>query len=169
MQGPSRTWNLGKSIEGRPLEAQVFAPKSAKSDWPWILLLGGVHGDEVEGVWLMQAVRERWKDGFPGRSLGAIVFAQVNPDGAAKSQRWNARGVDLNRNLPSRDWTAEIKNPKYPPGPSPASEPENQVLVELIKRHQPTAILSAHSFLMLFRFPFRRLLPLCCFCRSFLI
>ena len=53
----------------------------------------------------------------------------------------------MNRNLPSKDWTPDIKNPKYPPGPSPASELENQVLVKLITETPPRAILSAHSFL----------------------
>jgi protein MpaA len=70
----------------------------------------------------------------------------VNPDGAALGQRWTERGVDLNRNLPTGDWTPEIKNPRYPPGPSAASEPENKALVKLIDTIRPVAILSAHSF-----------------------
>jgi protein MpaA len=54
--------------------------------------------------------------------------------------------VDLNRNLPTKDWSPEAKNPRYPPGPAAGSEPENQALVRLIELCRPAAILSAHSF-----------------------
>jgi protein MpaA len=114
--------------------------------WPTVLFLGGVHGDEIEGVWLLDELVSRWRQAYPSDSVGAIVLGQANPDGIAAGRRWNARDIDLNRNLPSQDWTPEIKNPRYPPGPSPASEPETQALVRLITTASPAAILSAHSF-----------------------
>ena len=155
MVRPPTIWTLGQSTGGRPLEATVFAPGQMeapppstveKLPFPWLLLLGGVHGDEIEGVWLIEAALENWKAAYPGESVGAVLWPRVNPDGVETKARWNARQVDLNRNLPSKDWTAEVKNPRYPPGPSPASEPENQALVRLITEGKPTAILSAHSF-----------------------
>src|SRR4051794_7259784 len=125
-------WMLGKTIENRDLAATVFTPpgrtapaKPAVAEWPWVLLLGGVHGDEVEGIWLMEELTRRWTAAYPAQKLGAIVLAQANPDGYAAGRRWNARDVDLNRNLPSKDWTPEMKNPRYPPGPRAGSEPES--------------------------------------------
>lgn len=148
-------WTLGQSHDNRPLDALAIAPCGArdglpegprKSSWPWLLFLGGVHGDEVEGIWALEEIRTQWTKVFPFKNLGVIVWAQVNPDGTARGQRWNAQNIDLNRNLPSKDWTPEIKNPRYPPGLQPASEPENKALVRLIKECQPFAILSVHSF-----------------------
>jgi protein MpaA len=146
-------WELGKSVEGRTLEAVAFAPgsqtpasKPGKARWPWLLVVGGVHGDEIEGVWLTEAIREKWSRTFPEGKTGVILFANGNPDGVAANRRWNGNGVDLNRNLPSKDWTAEVLNPRYPPGPSAASEPETAAMVRLIAECKPIAILSAHSF-----------------------
>lgn len=133
--------NLGKSVGGRTLEAAVFMPTS-----PCVLFLGGVHGDEPEGVWLMESLLQQWRQSFSFQHCGAVVWAQVNPDGVHAGQRGNGNGIDLNRNLPTKDWTSEVKNPRYQPGPHPASEPENKALIALIEKHRPQAILSAHSF-----------------------
>lgn len=148
-------WNLGTSALGRPLDALAIAPNGAaeivparptKAPWPWVLVLAGAHGDEVEGVWLVEELRTRWSKHFPWKRVGAVLWARANPDGAALGQRWNGRNVDLNRNLPTRDWTPEVKNPRYPPGPSAASEPETGALVRLLDACAPRAVLSLHSF-----------------------
>ncbi len=131
--------SLGTTPEGRPLEFHCMGPSD-----PWILFLGGVHGDEIEGVWLMEEAVRRLAATQP--AIGVGIWPRVNPDGVAKEQRWNASHVDLNRNLPSKDWTAEVTNPKYPPGPSAGSEVENQALLALLRPTPPRAILSAHSF-----------------------
>lgn len=148
-------WKLGKSTQDRPLDALAIAPRSAEDEvpstparprWRSVLFLGGVHGDEIEGVWLLEELRAKWTQNFPFQHIGAILWAQVNPDGVALGQRWNGRNVDLNRNLPTKDWTPEAKNPRYPPGPSAASEPESKALVRLIESVSPIAIISVHSF-----------------------
>src|SRR5687768_13836975 len=68
-----------------------------------VLLLGGVHGDEPEGVWLATSTlallqRERAK-------VDWALVPCLNVDGFAKGTRVNGRGVDLNRNYPSRSWS----------------------------------------------------------------
>jgi protein MpaA len=150
-----RDWILGSSVEGRELKVRAFAPGGlaaeilhvpGKASWPWILFLGGVHGDELEGVWLMEEAARLWSEKFSGRGVGALIFSQVNPDGVSRPQRQNARGVDLNRNLPTKDWTPEVQNPRYFPGTLAGSEPENQALMKIIELCAPVAILSAHSF-----------------------
>ena len=68
--------------------------------------------------------------------------------------RTNSNGVDLNRNLPTKDWAALAhrqwkwsykENPRYNPGKSAGSEKENQFLVSLILKYKPDKIVSLHS------------------------
>lgn len=146
-------WNLGSSVEGRPLEAWAFAPegmmcpqKPSVSEWKWFLLIAGVHGDEIEGVAVVESMLEGFAENHPLEHIGVIVWPCANPDGFAKKIRHNAAGVDLNRNLPTVDWTAEVKNPRYPPGPKAGSEPETAAMVNLIDSVKPVAIVSVHSF-----------------------
>ncbi|MBI4083246.1 MAG: DUF2817 domain-containing protein [Candidatus Lambdaproteobacteria bacterium] len=100
--------------------------------------MGGVHGDESEGVFLAHLLLAT------GCALPLIPC--LNPDGALLRQRWNARNVDLNRNLPSRDWKPEPLNPRYPPGSAPGSEPENQAFFAALARVRPSMVLSFHSY-----------------------
>ncbi|MDR3605917.1 MAG: M14 family zinc carboxypeptidase [Oligoflexia bacterium] len=155
MSSGYRDWILGSSTEGRELRVRAFAPQGRAAEilhvpgpasWPWLLFLGGVHGDELEGVWLMEEIEHAWSKSYLAAGLGALVWSSVNPDGISRPQRANARGIDLNRNLPTRDWTAEVKNPRYFPGTQAGSEPENQALTRIIDVCKPMAILSAHSF-----------------------
>ncbi len=148
-------WNLGRSAEGRVLDVLTIAPQGAnapppktpqKASWPWVLLLSGVHGDEIEGVWLLEEVRSAWVKQYPFKKVGVILWTQVNPDGVAKATRWNSKHVDLNRNLPTKDWSPQVKNPRYPPGLTAASELETKALIELIHACEPCAVLSVHSF-----------------------
>ncbi len=132
---------FGKSELKRPIFAYEFGP----SDESRVVLLGGVHGDETEGVDLALGLLEKWQSHYPFR-LNLVLVPMLNVDGVLAQKRVNARGVDLNRNLPTRDWTSEVKNPRYPPGPSPASESENQALIRFLKLKPPIAVFSFHSW-----------------------
>ncbi len=112
---------------------------------PQVLILGGVHGDEVEGVIAAQGLLERFLISFPFH-LQVCLVPTFNLDGVLAKTRVNSRGVDLNRNLPTKDWSAEIKTPRYNPGPRPLSEPENQGLVNYLAIHQPSFVLTLHSW-----------------------
>ncbi|MGE0207339.1 MAG: hypothetical protein AB7R69_05830 [Candidatus Babeliales bacterium] len=54
--------------------------------------------------------------------------------------------MDLNRNLPTKDWSAAASKPKYNPGPKALSEPENQFLVKLLDKYKPGLIISFHTW-----------------------
>jgi protein MpaA len=111
-----------------------------------ILLIGGVHGDEPEGVWLAEATLQWLKSNTSENLKPWMLILCLNPDGFAKGERTNGHGVDLNRNYPSRDWSPEAAKPRYHPGPHPASEPEVRTLVALIRLVEPQLIIHCHSW-----------------------
>ena len=131
---------FGRSAGGLPIVAHRFGDTG-----PRVLILGGVHGDEIEGVVAAAGLLDRFSESFPYRLQLTLVPA-FNADGVLRRQRQNANGVDLNRNLPTRDWSPEVANPRYNPGPAANSEPENQALVEFLEREKPVFALTLHSW-----------------------
>jgi len=112
---------------------------------PQVLILGGVHGDEREGVDAALGLVSHWSEAFPYR-LRVTVFPAFNLDGVLRKTRGNANGVDLNRNMATNDWSPEVKTPRYHPGSMANSEPETQALVRWLSEHKPVFILSLHSW-----------------------
>lgn len=115
-----------------------------------ILFIGGVHGDEPEGValaegllgWLIEC-----ESTYPNPvKVPWVLIPCLNPDGYFKRERTNGRGVDLNRNYPSKDWAPTADKPRYNPGPSAGSEPEIKALTELIQLLKPRIIIHFHSW-----------------------
>jgi hypothetical protein len=113
---------------------------------PPILIVGGVHGDEPEGVWLCEKLLEYIKSVSLPSHTDWILIPCLNPDGYCKNQRTNGNGVDLNRNFPSQDWSPAFKDPRYFPGKHPKSELETQALIELIEASKPRLIIHCHSW-----------------------
>lgn len=136
-------FNFGKSAQGRDLEGYLFQNYAHLSV---ILILATVHGDEKEGLWLISHFKKLWDTDFPYSNVAAILVPRSNPDGVLLNTRTNGNGVDLNRNLPTKDWNPEAFNARYPPGPYAGSEPENQALIKLIEECNPVCILTLHSF-----------------------
>ena len=142
---------FGYSSVGLPIPAFQFGSSSkpgasaSASPSPKILVVGGVHGDETEGVIAAHGLLDRFAKSFPYDLVLTLVPA-LNLDGVLAKTRANARGVDLNRNLPSNDWSADVADPRYWPGPSPNSEPESRALVTYLETERPDFILSLHSW-----------------------
>lgn len=134
----------GLSVEGRPIERLVFTKAGIESK-KWLLLMGAHHGDEPQGPWLLNELTRLWENGYPLGHYGTVILPVVNPDGFAANTRTNANAVDLNRNLPTRDWTDLFEDEGNNPGTSPASEPETEALIETLAHYPPTAILTVHS------------------------
>jgi protein MpaA len=131
---------FGKSALGLPIQAFHFGLQG-----PEVLILGGVHGDEKEGVAAALGLLNAWEHSFPYH-LNVTLVPRFNEDGVLLGTRGNYNGIDLNRNLPTQDWSPEIKIPRYHPGPFAGSEPENQALVEFVATKSPKFILSLHSW-----------------------
>src|ERR1039457_3171742 len=104
-----------------------------------VLILGGVHGNETEGVVACYGLLRYFAVSFMF-DLRLTIVPAFNLDGVLSQSRLNGNGVDLNRNLPTFDWNPKAFDPKYPPGPSPNSEPENKSLVKFLEAGQPELI-----------------------------
>jgi protein MpaA len=135
----------GRSVLGIPLE--VWRPRDACA----LLIFAAIHGEEPETTFaLSRALRHLSEPS----SHCAIVLA-ANPDGLIRGTRGNARGVDLNRNFPTRDWQPKpvahrstLEDPRdvlLSPGPHPGSEPETQALIALIDDLKPATVIALHA------------------------
>lgn len=144
-----------RSKQGEPIFYVQFEAKAEQNPLGRVLVLGGVHGDEltsVSTVYLWIAMLKEFHSGLFDWRLVPIV----NPDGFFKPKptRTNANGVDLNRNLPTYQWNqladqywkqrAGAAKRKYP-GPLAASEPESKWLMNEIKTYQPDVIVTVHA------------------------
>lgn len=110
-------------------------------------MLAGVHGDEPEGYLLLERLeKEIVSGGELDRRISLFSCSRINPDGCEKNRRTNERNVDLNRNLPTRDWQADFSNVRYYPGEAPGSEPETRATLNMIADLQPLVIFSLHSY-----------------------
>ncbi|HET7434625.1 MAG TPA: murein tripeptide amidase MpaA [Thermoanaerobaculia bacterium] len=138
----------GTSVEGIPLT--VFLPESGRAE---LVILAAIHGDESETtVVVSEALRC-----LPRGDLQAAVILCGNPDGMLRGTRGNARGVDLNRNFPTSNWSPDpvcyksrandARDIALTPGTQPASEAETVALLALLERLAPRAVVSLHSAL----------------------
>lgn len=151
------------SVAGTPLLLRDV-PAASSAEEPLttrpplrVLVLGGIHGDEMSSAslvfrWLHMAAQ-------PGQRAAAVSWRFVpivNPDGLLKktSTRTNGRGVDLNRNFPTPNWSQLApqywdqrtkKDPRRWPGPAAVSEPETRFVVDTIQTWQPDLIVSVHA------------------------
>ena len=135
----------GRSHLGLPLE--VWRPQSECT----LLIFAAIHGEEPETTYaLSRALRQ-----LVAPSEHCAVVLAANPDGLVRGTRGNARGVDLNRNFPSRDWQpnavthrSTLEDPSdilLSPGESAASEPETRALMTLISELTPKAVIALHA------------------------
>jgi murein peptide amidase A len=131
---------LGNSPQGLPIFAYRFGGSG-----PRVFILGGVHGDETEGVVAAFGLLESFLQSFTYQ-VQLVLVPVFNVDGVLAKTRTNSRGVDLNRNLPTKDWSAESTGPRYHPGPRALSEPENKGLVQFIEKEKPQLIITLHSW-----------------------
>lgn len=132
----------GKSVE----ENDIAAFKTDLDAKKYLYLLAGTHGDEVEGVYVLQELFNWAKEDHTLSELPIVVVPILNPDGYRASARVNSHAVDLNRNYPTENWSSDFKKNKYNPGPKALSEPENIFLDKLFKKFPPGFVISFHSW-----------------------
>lgn len=144
-----------RSVQGRTVWGTEILPENPGIR---VLVLGGIHGDEMSSVSLVYhwiALARRGVADMP-RPVHWRFVPSLNPDGlfAHPSKRVNARGVDLNRNFPTPNWSRDAReywelrtrrDPRRWPGKSPVSEPETKYVVDQIAQFKPHLIVSVHA------------------------
>lgn len=163
---PDPQYNIiGYSVENRKIEAYTFG------DGPQhLLFVGGIHGGyEWNSVLLAYKFIDYFKlypEIIP-KNLSLTIIPSMNPDGIYRvtnkedrfsladisqdktilfSGRFNANGIDLNRNFDCK-WQPESawKNKPVSAGTAPFSEPEAQTLKNFALKNNPVAVVFWHS------------------------
>ena len=126
---------VGRSVRGR----KIWAIRQGNPLAVDVLLsVGQMHGSEPAGLRVTDRLRKKEVPEDTDYQLWTI--RSMNPDGAARGNRYNARGVDLNRNFPGT-WSSS----QYRSGRGPGSEPETRAMMRFLKRLKPTGVLSFHQ------------------------
>jgi protein MpaA len=133
---PSRYRIVGQSVQNRPM---LCLEMGEGSDLTFIM--AAIHGDEHAGTPLVRHLTSYLRQHqamLKGRKV--VLMAVANPDGYANNTRYNAKGVDLNRNFEA----ANRINTRQT-GLIPLSEPESRVIRQLIQEYKPDRIISIHQ------------------------
>lgn len=132
--------SIGRSVEHRDIVAKAgFDIARCPVPPGCTLLIGGIHGDEAATITLLESFAQKHATRC-GMARPVIVIPLANPDSFAGNTRYNARGVDINRNF-GFNWHRESAEPA---GPEPWSEPETRALRDFILKIQPARIVSLH-------------------------
>lgn len=155
------TWHhVRNSYQGNPIPWFVFGLDDNKNVNTTIIFCG-VHGDEITPVKFCFDVLDDLKRNPKIFEQGRVVIAPlVSPDSffTNKPTRTNSRGVDVNRNFPTKDWAQNAlrlwkkryrKDKRRYPGRYALSEQETIFQVNLINRYKPNKIISVHAPLTL--------------------
>lgn len=126
----------GASVQDRPIVIERRGPAQAPRR---VLVVGQIHGDEPGSA----TVADRLLDEPPPPGVAYYVIRRLNPDGARRGTRGNARGVDLNRNFPHR-WRRAPRG-RYWPGPRAGSEPETRYAMQLTRLLRPAVTVWLHQ------------------------
>ncbi|MBT4791311.1 MAG: hypothetical protein HON90_07055 [Halobacteriovoraceae bacterium] len=158
------TWHHVRSSHwGNPIVWHTFGNEEAHKQKPLntTMILCGVHGDEITPIKFCFDVIADLKKNPHIIGDGLVIVAPiVTPDSffRKKPTRTNGRGIDVNRNFPTKDWNALAKkmwvnrygkDKRRFPGYKSLSEQETIFQVNLIKRYKPNKIVSVHSPLTL--------------------
>lgn len=124
-----------------------------------VMIVTGTHDEPYSVATLFNMMRwicEDWKTDVNAEDMRFNVtfyiipcgnpwaFSQPNAGGGG-NVRTNYNGVDLNRNMPTKDWILRSKGKTYS-GPTPGSEYESKVLVQQIDRIKPTVFIDFHNY-----------------------
>lgn len=120
---------VGTSVSGRKIYSLIISdnPETREADEPGVRLTGSIHGNEyISGEILIRYIEYLTQNYNMSPSVTEIVnnryiaiIPTLNPDGLGASTRYNANGVDLNRNF-SVEWISGGSH-----GVSPFSEIES--------------------------------------------
>ncbi|MBU6243592.1 MAG: DUF2817 domain-containing protein [Actinomycetales bacterium] len=144
---------IARTRSGTAVRAWRVGPADAEVR---LVVIGQIHGNEPAGVRVVDALMAPGSPLDEVVSTGAPVEAaartrvavwlirSLNPDGARRGRRVNARGVDLNRNFPAA-WARQGEGTTQWSGPTASSEPEVIGVMASLAKIRPHAVLVMHQ------------------------
>jgi hypothetical protein len=127
---------IGRSVEGRELSLGAIGEPAERA----VVVVGSIQGDQPNTRELVAGLSSHFGRNpvqVP-RGVALYFMPSLNPDGNAANSRFNANGVDLNRNWDTADWRSRAAVPGYAEGkagaggPQPFSEPETAATAEFV-------------------------------------
>lgn len=143
---------IGRSVQGRPIEAYRFGTGSRK-----FVVVGATHGAPERNTQQLSWMLIDWYRNHPDEipaSVRLYIIPLLNPDGDVLDVRQNANGVDLNRNMDTtldacsdNDWQTTVFGAggilSDTGGPFADSEPESRVIRRFLL--DASAVVFLHS------------------------
>jgi murein peptide amidase A len=121
---------------------QLIEKRGSSSDALKILIIGGFHGEEPQGDYIINNYLKEAE--FSNHSNHLYFIPCLNPWGKELGLRVNKNGVDLNRNYPTKNWIRTERDENFS-GESAASEVETRVMIKLLEELKPDIILTLHA------------------------
>ena len=156
---PENSWfEIGRSVQEAPIRALRLGSGPVR-----LALMGSIHGGwerNTERLVLMAYEHFLARPAEIPSALSVYFVPTTNPDGLAAGNgpdaAWNARGVDLNRNFDTPNWSPDTfgrPGGRYGStgkregagGTAPFSEPETRVIRDFVVQHKINAVISYHS------------------------
>jgi predicted deacylase len=143
---------LGTSGAGRPITAVKIGDGARK-----FVLVGNTHGGPEANTYQLVSQLADYFRANPQEvppEVRLYIIPTLNPDGLAGGTRFNAAGVDLNRNMntnldvcPENDWSIRVAGARGiesdTGGPYPDSEPESRLIRDFLL--DASAVIFYHS------------------------
>jgi subtilisin-like proprotein convertase family protein len=148
-------FSAGQSVQGRELWImKITANPDIEEAEPELLYIAAMHGDEVVGKEMCVNLINLLTDDYGQDpritqlvdSAEIWIMPSMNPDGTASGTRYNAAGVDLNRDFP--DWFSDPVN--TPDG----REAETGHVMAWTESHSPVLSANFHGGALLINYPF---------------
>lgn len=144
---------IGLSHAGRPIDVYTFGAGETE-----YLIVAGIHGGSEWNTVTLANELIIYINDHPEvipEDATLYIIRNMNPDGEARSHdvdgRVNNSGVDLNRNFPTQNWTADWDRDgcwiwrETTGGTHGGSEPETRSVMSFISSHNIQALISYHS------------------------
>ncbi len=151
---------IGQTIDGKfVLALKISANPAAAENNPEVFFTSSIHGNETGGFILMMRFAEYLLKNYNADNrvknivdnLGIWINPLANPDGAygtgntlSSPSRFNANGIDLNRNFPDPDITGNVL------------QKENTDMIKFMRSHHFVISVNFHSGNEVVNYPWDR-------------
>ncbi|MEQ9408321.1 MAG: DUF2817 domain-containing protein [Fuerstiella sp.] len=124
---------VGTSAGGRPIDSISLGQGGYRT-----LVLGSLSGHDPLAIQLTeQFARHVHEQSIILGGVQTVFVHSPNPDGAALARRENENGIVLNREFPDAGSESTAES---------ASQPETQVIHQLLRKHQPQRVIHLRTY-----------------------